>query len=75
MEIWMRMILVASLRDCKALARKFANKDSRPNGSAMKSISSEKRGGHEVYDGFKYRRLMEYRILLSALEEGRGEQG
>lgn len=30
------------MRDCKALARKFANKDSRSDGSAIKSTSSEK---------------------------------
>lgn len=61
MEIWMRMTLVASLRDCKVLNDLLML--ARSDGSAMRSWR-----GAEMYDGFKDRRLMGYRILLNSLE-------
>lgn len=61
MEIWMRMTLVASLRDCKVLNDSLML--TRSDGSAMRSWKRA-----EMYDGFKDRRLMGYRILLISLQ-------
>ena len=63
MEIWMRMTLVASLRDCKVLNDLLML--TRSDGSAMRSWKRA-----EVYDGFKDRRLIGYCILLISLEVG-----